>query len=238
MPPQRPDPIAYLTGRLSDAAVPSGVLSKGPGAKFTPNGKVLPWRGNTIICHVDRESAAHEALCDMQAALRGSDLAPYFTYLPSASFHMTVFQGISNGTDWPDNLPQDATLDLATDIMAHRLSGVTGPREFEVTAHDLYCGFGVTISGANAAEEEKLRQTRRILRDATGIASHDFDAYGFHITLSYLLRWLSPNEAQEVVDLSQTIFARHCAALRQISLGPLEFCRFENMHHFAPVKFL
>jgi hypothetical protein len=238
VPPHRPDPIAYLTGALSDAAAPSGVSQTGAGAKFTPQGHVLPWRGNTIICHINRDSPAHAALCDTQSALRDSPLARHFTYLPPASFHMTVFQGVSNGSDWPEGVPPDATMEQADKALADRLEGIDVPRRFVATAHDLFGGFSVTMAGADAAEEDKLRQTRRVLRDATGINPHDFDNYVFHITLGYLLRWLEPVEAQEAVDMSQTIFAHFGTALNRVTLGPLEFCTFEDMHHFEPVKLL
>lgn len=238
MTPSRPDAVAYLTGGLSDNSVPSGVSPRGAGAKFTSEGLVLPWRGNTIICHVQRGSQEHAALCEVQAALRESPLSCHFAYLPPASFHMTVFQLISNGSDWPKEVPQDASLATATDVLTRQLAGVSVPKVFAVTAHEIYGGFSITMSGACVAEESKLRQTRRLLRDATGITPHDFDGYVFHITLGYLLRWLDVDEATRMVDLSQAVFARFGDQLQNIKLGPLEFCTFENMHHFKQVNFL
>ena len=238
MTPKRPDPIKFLTGRLSDRPVPNSVLPIGPGAKFAPDGRVLPWPGNTFICHIDPDSPQHRALCQMQTALMASNFAGYFTYLPASSFHMTVFQGISNGTDWPAGIPPEATLDEATDQLIQRLDGITLPRSVTVRAQGLYGGFGLTLSGASPADEAKLRDTRTRLRDATGIQPDDFDSYIFHITLSYLLRWLDEAQAAEVVALSEALFTEFGAPLGQIKLGAPEFCRFENMHHFAPILHL
>ncbi len=236
--PERPDPIAFLTGRLSDTPVPNSVLPIGPGAKFAPDGRVLPWPGNTFICHIAPESAQHRALSQIQTGLKASAFARYFSYLPASSFHMTLFQGISNGTDWPAGIPPEATLDAATDQLIQRLDGITLPRDVTARAHGLYGGFGLTLSGASAADEAKLRDTRRALRDATGIQPENFDGYIFHITLSYLLRWLTDAQAAEVVTLSDALFAEFGAPLREIRLGTPEFCRFENMHHFQPILHL
>lgn len=238
MTPERPDPIAFLTGRLSDNPVPNSVLPIGPGAKFAPDGQVLPWPGNTFICHIDPDSAQHRALRDIQAGLMAGPLAKYFSYLPASSFHMTVFQGISNGTDWPAGIPPEATLTEATDLLIQRLDGITLPRAVMVRAHGVYGGFGLTLSGASPADEAKLRDTRRALRDATGIQPDDFDGYIFHITLSYLLHWLDEAQAAQVVALSDALFAEYGAPLHEIKLGAPEFCRFDNMHHFTPILHL
>lgn len=233
--PKRPDPIAFLTGRLSDTPVPNSVLPIGPGAKFAPDGQVLPWPGNTFICHIDPDSAQHHALCQIQDALKASSFTRHFSYLPASSFHMTVFQGISNGTDWPAGIPPEATLDEATDQLIQRLDGITLPRAVTARAHGVYGGFGLTLSGASPADEASLRDTRARLREATGIQPDDFTGYTFHITLAYLLHWLDEAEAREVVAVSDALFAQYGAPLDKIQLGAPEFCRFENMHHFQPI---
>lgn len=230
--------IAYLTGQMSGDAAPSGVCPGGHGAKFSPQGAVLSWPGNTILCHIDPASAQHAAITSMQADLQAGPLAEAYTFLPPASFHMTVFQGISNGKDWPQDVSKDVTLEAATDILAKRLDNIPVAQQFTVRPLGVFGGFGLRLIGATPQDEETLRATRRILRDATGIAPHGYETYAFHITLGYLLRWLTPHEAQDVIDLSEAVFARHAQDVQTIPLGPLEFCTFENMHHFKLVKWL
>lgn len=234
--PHRSDPAAYLMGELSDMPAPPGVHPEPMGAKFAPDGSVLRWPGNTVICHIDPKSAQHRVLCEIQAALKAGPHAACFTYLPPASLHMTVFQGVSNGRNWPSDMPEDASLETVTNTLDARLEDIHVPPRFEVKAHGIFAGFSVTMSGANAAEESALRQTRSKLRDATGIIVPDFENYIFHITLGYLLRWLDPAEAQSVAETSAAIYDQHADALGTLTLGPLEFCRFENMHHFEPLK--
>ena len=64
--PERPDPVATLTGSLSDRPFPKAICMPGYGGKFDTRGNVLPWPGNTFVCHIDRVSAAFTALVDMQ----------------------------------------------------------------------------------------------------------------------------------------------------------------------------
>lgn len=234
--PYSADPAAYLMGELSDLPAPSGVHPQQTGAKFSPDGSVLCWPGNTIICHVDQSSAQHAVLCDIQSALMDCPHAACFAFLPPASFHMTVFQGVSNGRNWPGGIPAEAPLETVTDTLGARLEGVSVPKRFDVRAHNIFAGFSLTLSGATAADESALRKTRETLRDVTGITVPNFESYVFHITLAYLLRWLDPAEARSVVETSTAVYNQYAEALGTLTLGPLELCEFENMHHFEPLK--
>jgi len=113
---QRPDPVATLIGRLNDAPYPGGVSCLGEGGKFTPDGAVQPWPGNTFICHIPHTSVAFGAIQSLQEQLKRSEFNRFFTYLPMPSVHMTVFQGISpmyeEGAVWPRDLPPFAAAGL------------------------------------------------------------------------------------------------------------------------------
>lgn len=91
----RPDPLRFLTGADTELSRPRAISEPAQGGKFTPEGEVLPFPGNTVICHIDPKSDVHAALCEMQDEVQHSDFGAIFTYLPQASLHMTVFQGIS-----------------------------------------------------------------------------------------------------------------------------------------------
>ncbi|KUP91982.1 DUF1868 domain-containing protein [Tritonibacter horizontis] len=235
----RPDPMRFLTGTSSDTARPGAITEPGQGGKFTPVGEVLPFPGNTILCHIDPTSDAHAALCEMQDDLRQSDFGALFTYLPAASLHMTVFQGISpDERNWPEGLPQDASRDEVTAAFVDRLSGQDLPERRSVAARGLYAGHSVTLDGVDAIEEARLRTTRMSLRDLTGLRHDHFDTYTFHSTLGYLLRWLDASEATDLIAFSDETFARYADRLARIELGPLELCNFETMHYFEPVALL
>lgn len=238
----RPDPIAYLTGRLSKSARPEAITAPGENGKFTSDGQVLPFPGNTILCHIDPASEAFSALCDMQAALKAGPHARHFVFLPAASFHMTVFQGVSGAVprlhEWPKAIPLDMPLDEISRTLIGRLERVSVPDRFIIRTLDLFGGYSLTVEGATQAQEVKLMQTRAALRDATGITPPDFERYTFHITLAYLLDWLDESAARDVVAFSEQLHAAFAGRVPEIVLGAPEFCQFENMFHFERLALL
>lgn len=237
-PMSRPDPITLLTGAASDLEMPRAISHPGqPNSKFSTSGEALIWPGNTFICHIPRPSAAFDALCYVQEQIKQSAFQRFFTFLPTPSLHMTVFQGYS-----PD-LPREELAegdfgqprDTLTERFHKRITPLSLPSSFAVKVHDLYALHSFTVSGASDADESNLRQCREVLRTATGLHPKGFDSYCFHITLAYPLTFVTPRTAQEIVDLSAEISASLPQDLRSITLGPVEFCNFESMHHFEPV---
>ncbi|SDW45361.1 DUF1868 domain-containing protein [Roseicitreum antarcticum] len=227
----RPDPVSYLTGRLETAPRPAGISLPGEGGKFASDGSVQHWPGNTFVRHVVQNSAAHDALRALQEEVKMSRFARFFTFLPPASFHMTVFQGMS-----PGFAPRGPRRDAVSGELLAGLDGITFPAETQARIAEVDCARSVTVTGAGDAAEAALRHARGVLRDATGINPPDFDTYAFHISLAYLVEWLTEPTARAVVDFSAGLTERYNAALSDIPLGPVEFCNFETMHHFEPLK--
>ncbi len=239
----RPDPLAYLTGKLGQGEHPVAITPPDGGGKFLPDGTVLPFPGNTIICHIDRDSRAFRAMVEIQQALQAGPCAGNFFFLPRSSLHMTIFQGVSgpnarqNG-QWPAGLSRDMPLERVTVNLLDRLEGVRVPSNRRVSCRGLHAGHSLTMEGASPEDEAGLRATRETLRGATGISPENFDRYTFHITLAYLARWLDEAEARQVIALSESLYAAHKENLQDISLGALEICSFETMYHFKPVALL
>ncbi len=235
----RRDSLAYLTGAGSEGRRPSAV-----GQKFDTAGDVLPYAGNTFICHVPHASPAHDALTEASLALQAGPVAGAFSYLPPSSFHMTVFEGVCdadrNGdTDrWPVGISRDASVPEISHGFETACQTLVLPKAQHIRPTGIFGGFSVAISGETPEAEESLRRTRRLLRDATGIQRADFEAYDFHITLSYPLRWLTEGEAMAVVDLSDRVLTRLLEQVPHITLGPVEFCTFDDMHAFSPLVVL
>ncbi|TAG25730.1 MAG: DUF1868 domain-containing protein [Rhodobacterales bacterium] len=229
--------LARLTGAGVATALPEAV-----GQKFDAKGQVLPFPGNTFLCHIPPDGPAHAALCAASAALQAGPLAGAFSFLPPASFHMTVFEGVTDAhrddARWPEGLPADAALDEVTARFAAATAGLELPPAQAVRPVAILGGRTVAVTGLTAQAEAALRAARAILADRTGIRRPDFATYGFHITLAYALRWLTEDEARAVHDLSDAVFARLVAAAPAITLGPVEFCTFADMHAFPPLQLL
>lgn len=242
MAPRRPNEIEHLTGRCSDLLYPPGISLPNGGGKFTPDGSVQIWPGNTFICHIDRASPAFELIRELQEEIKKSPFKSFFTFLPPPSFHMTVYQGLSPetqpGKGWPKDVPEGLSRNEVTGIMSSRLDGLDVPTSFKVRVDGLFAAYSLTVSGTDATEEAALRQTRASLRDATGITFRDFDEYVFHITLAYQIHWVSDKTAKEISSFSSEIGDPFKDAVGTIELGPVEFCNFDSMHHFELVKAL
>jgi hypothetical protein len=225
--------LAYLTGQDADGPAPAAV-----GQKFTPDGQVLPYPGNTFICHIPA-GAAHDALAAAAERLRSGPVAGAFAFLPPSSYHMTVFEGVTDrdrqAGRWPDWIDPSAPVEFATSAFLPRVRGLALPPAVTIRPSGLFGGFSVRVDGATDPDRAALRQAREALRAATGIRRADFDSYGFHITLAYLLRWLTPDEAERVLDLSDAAAAGLAAAAPVIPLGGVDFCTFPDMRSFPLV---
>lgn len=240
--PHRPDPIPFLTGQIHGGPRPRGISLPAGGGKFAADGTVLDWPGNTFICHVRADSAAHDAIRAIQEEVKMSRFAQFFTFLPPSSFHMTVFQGCNPRVADTDLLPHGCTAQMSRDKLSAQILDTVRDVAFDPAPRarmvDLFCGYSLTVTGADPQGEAPLRTMRETLREATGITPPDFDSYVFHITLAYPLEWLTEPTARALVDFSADVTERFSPRLTEIPLHPVEFCNFETMHHFEPLKAL
>lgn len=227
----------YLTGTLTGGARPDSV-----GRKFTPEGAQLSCPGYTTICHVDPVSDAFQALVQAQDALKAGPTAQAFTFMPPASLHMTIFEGVIDYSRsperWPRHLPLDAKIEHCADDAKTRLAAANFDTMFTVRPIGIFAGFSVSMTGATEQKEALLRKARNRLRDTLNLHRRDHDAYQFHITLAYPLRWLSADEAVQVIGLSRNVADRLVQHMPELSLGPMELCTFETMHRFDPIMHL
>lgn len=149
---------------------------------------------------------------------------------------MTIFEGVIDymrtSDHWPSHLPLEASVDAVTADFSSRLHNIGLASRFKVRPTGIFGGFIVCLTGTDPSEEARLRQTRNQLRAVTNLNRADHAGYGFHITLAYPLRWFTPDEAHAIMTLSGEVGAVLAARLRQITLGPVEFCTFDTMHHF------
>lgn len=224
------DPILCLTG--PDTGRPARPQMSVD--KFDQSGHVRQTFGLTLLCHIDPSSDAWAALCELQDQMAKGPHADSFSFLPKPSFHMTVFDGVidyrRDAANWPGDISVTAPI---PDVEAHwrpKVDALDLPKGFTITAMDFLGGFTL-----NVAETPQLRATRNQIATALDVWRPDHDTYPFHITLGYLIHWLTPEAAQTTQARAQDAFAAQAHRLKDIALGPPEFCRFASMHRFDPI---
>ncbi|MEM6429857.1 MAG: DUF1868 domain-containing protein [Deinococcota bacterium] len=232
--------ITSATTSALSALVGDGqhTLTPDVGHKFYEDGRAKTFPGNTIICHVPRPSVTFDALVKLQEAFKRLPHTDHFSYLPPSSFHMTVFEGVTDSnrvqTHWPQDMPLDASVEDVSAYMLDRLKGLALPGSFKVRPTSLDGAKTIWLEPADANEEKKLRDTRNTLADALNLRTPHHDAYGFHITLAYLIRYLSPEDAQAVLDGAELAYQKFVKRVPEIELGALEVCMFNDMTAFEP----
>ena len=213
------------------------------GLKFARDGSPLPFRGNTIICHIPETAPEVPALAELAQQLQALPWGGRFAFLPASSYHMTVFEGVTDTERtperWPEGVAADAALADITRRFIDRLRGLSVPQRFAMRPAGLMpMGTGGTVVGLEPADEDTARQIRGLRESFAlilGLRKPNHDAYRFHITLSYLLEWLSPAEAEQHLAAHQHLGEAFIEAHPVLQLGPPEFCVFETLHSFLPV---
>src|SRR3546814_7288625 len=105
----------------SDVCSSDLVRSKFPpdvGSKFYADGRVHPFPGNTVICHVPQQgehSGCFNALLDIYREAPAHPFVRKITLLPPSSYHMTIFGGANDKPrerkSWPADLPIDMPIE-------------------------------------------------------------------------------------------------------------------------------
>lgn len=216
------------------------------GRKFRADGRVMPFRGNTIISHLPQQGPGSEffdTLLEVYRELPAHAFSRKITALPPSSYHMTLFGG-ANDSDrrpglWPADLPLDLPMAECDRILGERLK-----------AFDLDCELPfrmrvdlaepppaerpltIRLVPLDGAEDAKLRRLRSRLSDVLGIRAPGQDAYRFHVTLAYLYRWLTPEEDRAFRAVLAGWRDRLAKACPVIALGAPEYCLLEDMFAF------
>ena len=212
--------------------------------KFDPDGKAQPFPGNTIVCHLSPSSPLYASLLGLYAKMEASPLSRFYTLLPPASWHMTVFEGVCDKVRrpayWPADLAIDAPLEECTALFEQRLGAFdlacAPPYRMKITGLDQpFVGIGLHIEPQTDEEGVRLRRLRDRLADALGIRHPVHDEYGLHLSMAYLIRFPSDEESKALEDL----FTGHIKDMAtDFELGAPEFCTFDDMFAFKRLFYL
>lgn len=222
------------------AAWPADV---GPGKKFSSEGKVQHYAGNTIICPIAAPNPAFAELCKAYEALRASVNAANLAWLPTSSYHSTIFDGAADAYrrpgEWPQMLPLDASMDACNkyvgEHLQHMRAGITPPIRMTVDLDEADSVRTVVIlKPVDAAENRRLRKLRDELSLATGIRHANHDDYRFHTSFAYYVRRFSAADEATYLAAYSRMLRRLSSKLPVIELGSPEYCLFNDMFAFPP----
>ena len=234
-------------GRYAIDVASESPSDTGPGKKFSTRGQAQCFPGNTVLCHLNQPGQQLETLKEVIAELRSRSGDGNISWLPSSSYHMTVFDGSLNARrifgDWPRLLPLDASLDECNEFIAKRLRefdlGFDPPIRLvpdEAVAAPTLASF--PLRPIDETEQQRLGNLRDRISEALGLRHANHDAYTFHITFGYYLKSFS-SESQMLYQRNLLSATRALRKLLPIvELGAPEFCLFEDMTSFETQFFL
>ncbi|WP_049973745.1 DUF1868 domain-containing protein [Azospirillum sp. B4] len=222
------------------------------GRKFWPDGRVKPFLGNTIICHLPQQgenAAAFGALLDIYREAPAHAFSRKITLLPPSSYHMTIFGGANDAERkpnlWPSTIPLDAPMVDCDRLLGDRLRAFALdcdlPLRMRVDPAEPAAGEGpltMRLLPADAAEDRKLRILRERLSTCLDIRAPGQERYRFHITIAYQVDWLTAAEDQDFRAALRLWKARLLDASPLILLGPPEYCTLKDMFAFQRQFFL
>ncbi|QND51307.1 DUF1868 domain-containing protein [Phyllobacterium sp. 628] len=223
-----------------------GEYTSAVGYKFSADGSVKPFPGNTIICHVPQQgenSDYFDALLDVFREAQHLDSMRKITLLPPSSYHMTVFEGASEGIRkagaWPRDVSLDAPMDECSRILSAKL------QEFKLNCElplrmkvdpsppvDRASALTLKLLPVDEAENAKLRKVRDQLSDYLGMSSPGHAAYRFHTTLGYQIRSFDPDEESRFQILWEKWRNDIMRKSPVIHFGAPEYCIFKDMYAF------
>lgn len=205
------------------------------GSRYSAAGEFIRECGNTVVCHLASGSASDAAILTARAKYRQMQGAEQLAFTAESSLHMTLFQGIIETRRklpyWPEDMPVETPIDDMTAIFIDRLAGFEpGPVfQMEVTHAT---PLGLVLDGVSMNDRAALKAWRDRLADLLGYRHPDHDAYVFHITFAYMLRYFDDAEILRWQPFLDEIVAdiRHSAPI--IELKVPAFCAFDDMNHF------
>ena len=209
------------------------------GRKFHDDGTVRRFRGNTVISFVAPESPLGRCAARARAAIEASGAAPGLTFLPPASYHVTVIPLVCDEdrepAKWSSHLDLDCPLPDADEFIAEAVASVSPPpaidmRYSAMSAPDVVA---IDLEPASPAAAARLNTYRDAVAEATGVRHDDHDDYVFHISLAYRVRPLSSAESHELAAALATVHSQ-LAGEQSFSLPAPVLTFFDDMFEFRP----
>lgn len=216
------------------------------GHKFTPEGAVLPFAGNTLIAHLSPQSPFSTALQAMQADIQRQDWGASMALLPASSWHMTIYDCVAyryrTRSSYPADVPLDSSLKSCHAHFATRLAdlehglGPQGVGPVAVTGYDpITQVIAFRLRPTRQETETGLRDLRDRLSARLKMRHGTHETYLWHLTLGYVLRFWTPDEEVRIKAYLEGWLER---LPKTFELGVPEFCVYDDMCEFRRMYYL
>lgn len=212
------------------------------GRKFHADGAPRLFPGNTIICFVDRLSAAFQHACQMQEQLRQQPFGAKFAILPADSLHMTVMELLCDQVrvpeKWSRRLELQAPLENTDRFFLDAVPRALAPTNVRIVYESIYHqpNIMLLVQPADAATEAAVRAYRDVIAQITGVRFPDHEAYRFHISLAYRLVELDDREEEALTHMCRQWDADLRANFGVLDAGQPRLTFFDDMFRFVPAE--
>lgn len=218
--------------------------------KFSLEGVVQRYPGNTTLCNVPPNSSLLPGLWALHDALKSHPtLSKMIHLLPPPTWHMTVFDGVREQECEPGMWPADKLkqpLDECTQGFSKSLrqfglqladEGLAPPYRIRLRGFDYVAtvGIGLILEGATPDEERRMRRLRDRLADTLGFRAPNHETYEWHMSVCYFLRHIDGEDRTQLNELLRGVLP---LVAPEFELGAVEFCTFEDMHGFPRLFYL
>ena len=223
----------FLQGKLE------GYSLKSTESKFNSEGKPLYFPGCTIICKILKNSELFNEISTVQLEYKDFNPNNTYTYLPSSSFHMTLFDCCNidtiNTSSWPKDVKtKDNYKKIALELY-EKIKEFIFPDKFNLKLKKLFGGYSMILEGATPKDEKILRDCRNELSKLLGIKFLNHETYSFHITLAYILRELNEQEVKNLFIINNQLCNEFIKKFPIITIKDPAMCFFENMLEFKKI---
>jgi hypothetical protein len=233
--------FAQLTEK--EAEVAANIPTADTRLKFNPDGTRRPFKGNTVICHLQSQGSTRDAVEQIATDLKRSSFIRKIALLPPDSYHMTVYPGVNDQgrdiTGWPSDISKDASIEECSRIVGERMRSFHLECQLplrmkvdETKTIENPRASTLRMIGIDEGEERKIRRIRDRLVDVFRFRDNKHDEYGFHITLAYQLRRFTPSEQAEYRSILAKNVPQIIASAPAFEFANPEFCSFPDMFRF------
>ena len=228
------DEEKFLAGKLE------GYTLKGGENKFDDKGNPLPYPGCTIICNIPLNTYLSDQIISYQKKIEKFNPEKTYFYLPSSSFHMTLFDccnlNTKNTKYWPTDIDPDMDYkDIAIELNK-RIQNYIFPEELNLKLKMFFGGYSIVLEPFSEKDEKILRNCRDELSSLLKIKFENHQRYTFHITLAYILRELNKNEIKSLIEFNKQLSFDFSKKFPKITLTKPEMCTFEDMLEFKNIN--